>query len=204
MITCSDCRHEWIEPWAVESPPEPVARRDLDPDIQPLVLAARQARKAFMVQKRQRQIRVMAWAGLLFIAVSPFLGAIAFPERVVTLAPASIALHDWLGRDVNLYGLAINILKVEHLDIDGRPEITITGELTNIAGADRKVPWLRFGLKNESHAEVHAWQTDTGAQALKPGESRRFMTTLAAPPATARKVEIRFARADEIGSNTQP
>jgi hypothetical protein len=183
---------------------EPAAWRDLDPDTRPLMMAAQRARDAFLAQRRQRQIRGMAWAGLLMLAISPFLGALAFPERVVAAAPASVILHDWLGRDVNIYGLAIRQVTVEHLNIDGRLEIAVMGELTNISGSERKVPWLRFGLRDESLAEVHSWQLDTGAGVLRAGESRPFRSTLAAPSTTAGKVEIRFARADEISSNTVP
>ncbi len=189
---------------ATEIQPGPPERKDLDPDTRPLLLAAQRAREAFLSQKRQRQAKGMAWAGLLIVAISPFLGALAFPDRVVAAAPASIVLHDWLGRDVNIYGLAIHRVTVEHLDIDGRLELAVMGDLTNITDSERKVPLLRFGLRDQSHAEVHSWLIDTGVQLLKAGEHRSFKTTLTAPPATAGKVEIRFARADEIGSNTIP
>ncbi len=142
--------------------------------------------------------------GLLTFALSPLLGVLAIPDRVVAVAPASIAFYDWLGRQVNIYGLDIRGLTVKHLTIDGHPEITVAGELANISTKDRKLPWLRLGLRDQGDTEVYTWQIDVGAQTLKPGESRRFVTKLAAPPQTAQKVEIRFARADEIGSNTTP
>lgn len=204
LVTCTLCGNEWIEPRAAESWSVRMGSSDAHPDTQPLMLAARQAREAFMAQRRQRQSRAAAWAGLILLALSPLLGAFAFPERVVAAAPATIAFYDWLSREVNIYGLDIRRLRVEHLMVDGRPEINVTGELANISAIDRKVPWLRFGLRDEGYAEIYAWQLDIGAQPLKPGESRRFATRLAAPPKTARKLEIRFARTDEIGSNTTP
>lgn len=203
-VSCSLCGNEWIEAYPAGIRPGQVVEIGAGPDIQPLMLAARQAREAFSVQRRQRQWRAGAWAVLLIIALSPVLGALAFPERVVAAAPATIDIYDWLGRDVNIYGLDIRRLTVEHLTVGGRPEMTVSGELTNISNTDRKSPWLRFGIRDEAYAEIYSWQLDIGAQPLKPGDTRRFATKLASPPEAARKVEIRFARADEIGSNERP
>lgn len=202
-LECSFCGHEWIEGRAMEVRPEHPGTES-GSDVRHLMLAARQARETFNARRRQRQAKAAAWLGLLLLALSPLIGALAFPERVVAAAPASIGFYGWLGRDVNIYGLDIRRLTVEHLKIDGHPVIEVKGELINISATDRKLPWLRFGLRDDDHAEVYSWQLDTGAQILKPGESRSFGTKLAAPPETAHKVEIRFARADEIGSNTTP
>ena len=203
VIACSSCGHEWTESRLNDIGPEPKSR-ETGPDIHQLMLAARQAREAFTTQRRQRQIKAASWLGLLMLAMSPLLVALALPERVVAVAPASIAFYNWLGWDVNIYGLDIRKLAVEHLNVDGHAMITVKGELTNISGSDRKLPWLRFSLRNDDYVEVYTWQLDTRAQLLKPGESRSFATKLASPPESARKVEIRFARADEIGSNTDP
>lgn len=203
VIGCSLCGHEWIEACATEIGPDQ-AGAEAAPDIKHLILAARQAREGFSARRRRRQLKAAAWAGLALFALSPLLAALAFPEPVVAAAPSSIALYDWLGKDVNIYGLDIRRLTVEHVSVEGHPVIAVKGEITNISGTDRKLPWLRFGLRDEDYAEVYSWQLDTGAQMLKPGEARSFATRLASPPKTARKVEIRFARAEEIGSNTMP
>lgn len=187
----------------MESSAEPSAPEAAS-DIQSLVLAARQAQETFSLQRRRRHLKAAAWAGLAFLALSPLPVALAFPEQVVAAAPASISLYDLLGREVNIYGVGIRNLSIEHSNVDGRPMIEVKGELTNISRSARKIPWLRFGLRDDGYTELYAWQLDTGARTLKPGESRNFATKLAAPPLTASKVEIRFARADEIGSNTTP
>lgn len=203
VIACSSCGHEWIDSRKNEIGAESESP-ETGPDIKDLMLAARQAREAFTAQRRRRQIKAASWLGLLILATSPLLAALTLPERVVAAAPASIAFYDWLGWDVNIYGIDIRELAVEHLNVDGHPLITVKGDLVNIARGDRKLPWLRFSLRNDDFAEVYSWQLDTRAQLLKPGESRSFATKLASPPESASKVEIRFARADEIGSNTAP
>lgn len=198
-----ECGHGWIEAKATEIAVEPAAH-EADPDTHRLMLAARQARDVFSKQRRRRQLKAAAWVGLAFLALAPLPAALAFPEKVVAAAPASIGLYDWLGQEVNIYGIAIHGLNIEHLNVEGRPVIAVKGELTNISGSERKLPWLRIGLRDENFAEVYSWQLNSGARPLKPGESRSFATRLASPPPAANKVEIRFARAEEIGSNTTP
>ena len=82
--------------------------------------------------------------------------------------------------------------------------IAIKGEVVNVSGTDRKIPWLRFGLKSVEHQEVYQWQLDTESRPLRPGEAKSFVTRVASPPETANTVEIRFARAEEISSNAAP
>ena len=59
-------------------------------------------------------------------------------------------------------------------------------------------------LRDGANQEVYQWQLNTESKPLKPGEAKSFVTRIASPPQAAEAVEIRFARADEIGSNTMP
>ena len=126
------------------------------------------------------------------------------PERVVAAVPATIGIYDWLGREVNIYGLEIRKVEMQHLQVDGQRIIAIKGEILNVSRTDRRIPWLRFGLKSAEHKEVYQWQLDTESRPLRPGESKGFITRIASPPEAASTVEIRFARAEEIRSNAKP
>jgi hypothetical protein len=105
---------------------------------------------------------------------------------------------------VNIYGLEIRQVDLQHLIVDGRRVIAVKGEVANVSSSVRKIPWLRFGLRSIDNAEVYHWTLDTEVRPLNPGESTSFVTRLASPPEAARNLEIRFARADEIGSNNPP
>ena len=63
---------------------------------------------------------------------------------------------------------------------------------------------LRFALKNAQKTEIYNWNLETNARPLNPGESTNFVTRVASPPEGSAELEIRFARAAEIGSNTAP
>lgn len=103
---------------------------------------------------------------------------------------------------MNIYGLEIRKVELQHLIAGGQKVIAIKGELQNVSTGERKIPWLRFGLRSGTEQELYQWTLDTGHRSLRPGEARNFVTRVASPPEAAGTVEIRFARPDEIGSNT--
>lgn len=212
FVKCPSCGHGWLEANAIDIAAEPARTVTLpiehlntpDAEIQHLVLVSRQAQEAFQLRRRRRRVTAVAWLSLALLSVSPAAIAMAFPEKVVAALPATIGLYDWLGREVNIYGLEIKGVELQHLLLEGQRVIAIKGALVNVSGNNRKIPWLRFGLKSGDRTEVYHWQLDTESRPLKPGEATNFVTRIASPPETAKTVEIRFARADEIGSNALP
>lgn len=210
MIKCSVCGHDWIEGRAIEVSRETVTQLpaiyepgfEPDHEIRRLVDATRDAQEAFAAIRKRRRGLAFAWAGLALVATTPVAFALAFPEVVVQAAPATISAYRALGQNVNIYGLAIRNVEMQHLVVDGKKIIAIKGDVVNVSSRNRKIPWLRFGLKDGEKTEVYTWQLDTAARPLNPGESTGFVTRIASPPETAGEVEIRFARAGEIGSNT--
>jgi predicted Zn finger-like uncharacterized protein len=210
MIKCSACGHDWIEGRAVEvvhdiSMQVPaLVEPGFEPDaeIRRLVDANREAQERFLQRKRKQRALAAAWFGLAMFAGTPAVFALAFPETVVDLAPATVRAYELMGRKVNVYGLEIRRVDTQHMNVDGQRIIAVKGEIANIAGSARKIPWLRFSLKDPKSAEVYAWTLETNTRPLNPGESTNFVTRVASPPAAASEVEIRFARADEIISNT--
>ena len=212
LVDCTSCGHRWVEGAATVAiatslRPEDAAALDLlpkQPSHHPLIEAARRSQAEFRLQRRARRVRLAGWGALVVLAASPVITALAFPEQVVAAMPVSIALYERMGRQVNVYGLEIRQVDLQNLVVDGHRVIAVKGELTNVSGTERKIPWLRFGLRSNDNAEVYHWTLDTEVRPLKPGESTNFVTRLASPPEAARNLEIRFARADEIGSNALP
>lgn len=211
LVDCVACGHDWVEGMALPAAPEcSIATADSmdnparQGDPHPLIEAARGAQTRFNMLRRARRSRAAAWACLATLALAPFIGGAIFPEQVVAAIPVSIRAYDWIGQDVNLYGLEVRQIDLQHLVIDGRRVIAVRGELANVSSTARKIPWLRFGLRSKDNTEVYHWMLDTEIRTLKPGESTSFVTRLASPPEAAQNVEIRFAHADEIGSDNSP
>jgi hypothetical protein len=210
MVRCVGCGHNWIESRPLEvidiapralpvtvTQPEPSEERE----VRRLTEAARLAREDFILRQRQRRKRLYSWGGFALAALSPLAAALLMPEGTVRLLPASMRLFDYAGISVNIYGLEVRRVAQQHVIVEGTRVISITGEIVNVSDRDRKVPSLRFILKNGALDDIYAWTLDSGIRPLRPGEMTTFTTRVASPPPAAEDVQIRFARADEIGVN---
>ncbi len=220
MVRCAECGHNWIESRPVEvieiaakpilaaSPhvPAPIGepRQDEDREIRRLTEAARLAQEEFVQGQRRRRRQLAGWGAFAALALTPFIAAVAMPERTVRLFPASIQVFDRAGMKVNIYGLEVRRVEQQHVVVEGTRVISIKGEIVNVSDEDRKVPSLRFVLKDKEAADIYAWTLDSGIRPLRPGEMTTFTTRVASPPETAENVQIRFAHADEIGVNPGP
>lgn len=187
-----------------QSNPELEDPKRFDPDIRRLLTAGRQAEASFDARRKHRRTRGACWLVLGLLALLPAALVTLMPERVVSTIPATAALYGAFGQTVNVYGIEIRSVDVQNLLLDGHRVISVKGEIVNIAETQRKIPWLRFGLRSADGREVYNWKLDTAARPLRSGETRHFTTRLASPPETAARIEIRFAHAHEIGSNDQP
>jgi len=125
--------------------------------------------------------------------------ALLFPEQVVSAAPVTLKAYQRLGYDINVYGLDIRRIERQHAIVNGTRVLSVKGEILNISGDTRKLPWLRFALEDDGGKELYSWTLDTAARPLRPGETTTFTTRVQAPPETSTHLKIRFAKADEIG-----
>ena len=212
VIKCAACGYSWLESRAIEitsvNPQQlpAVIEQAYEPEheVRRLVEANRDAQEAFAARRVRRHRRMAGWSALTGVSAVPLLVALMLPEQVVAMAPATVKAYQTLGWDVNIYGLDFRRVEMQHMIVDGVRVLAVKGEIANVSGSDRKIPWIRFGLRSDGHDEVYNWTLDAGARPLKPGEVTNFVTRVASPPETAKNLEIRFAHANEIGSNASP
>ena len=210
MVKCSACGHSWLEARAIELPA--IAKHALpavidygfepDMEIRRLVEANRDAEEAFAQRRRQKNKRLTGWAALAAAVTLPLIAAAAFPETIVAAAPATVAAYQAIGKQVNIYGLDLRRIELQHMVVDGTRVLAIKGEIANISGSEQRIPWIRFGLRDTGNAEIYNWTLDAGARPLRPGEITNFVTRVASPPEMAKNVEIRFAHRNEIQAYT--
>jgi transcription elongation factor Elf1 len=224
-ITCRSCGHKWIEidddDYVTEASPyrpmidarakaETLAfgksqiqdAEEVDHDVERLVEQARLADEAFFAKQQARTRTARNWGVYAALLVAALSGFTLFPETIVKAAPSAMRAYEAMGMSVNVYGLEIKGIKQQHAIINGVRVLTIKGEVVNVTGDMRKIPWLRFGLRDGGKAEVYDWTLNTEARPLRPGESTSFVTRVAAPPESARDVEIRFAREAEVAAKS--
>lgn len=208
-VRCRACGYRWVEGRAVQvidvSPaPLPVRYSESELEAERLVEASRLAREAFLANRRRTIVERRAWACFVAALILPVILLSFYPDMVVRAAPAAARLYEKAGIKVNIYGLEVRRVQQEHVIVDGVRVLAIKGEIVNVSNVDRKIPAVRFSLQGASDGELYAWTVESALRPLRPGESTTFSTRVASPPEAARKVEIRFARLDEIGSNAAP
>jgi hypothetical protein len=82
---------------------------------------------------------------------------------------------------------------------DANPILVVTGKVSNATNKIEAIPHLRFALRNASQHEIYSWSAAPERGGLAPGDSIRFRSELALPPADTRDVVVRFVeRADGL------
>lgn len=211
-VMCRTCGHRWTEVEAIavmdvsERPARNLPRlieHDDAPELEARRLAdlAREAKAQFAAERAAARRRWRSWAVFTAFFLSPVAAAAWLPETIVAAAPISYRAYAALGLDVNVYGLDIRRVESQHAIIEGARILTVKGEISNVDDKMRKIPWLRFALLDSGGRELYAWNLDTGARPLRAGETTGFVTRVQAPPELAQNLKIRFAKADELGSD---
>lgn len=212
VIRCTACNHSWIESSAVdvtEFAHHPIAliedHSEVDDQVRRIAEEARQCRARFKERRRLKRRRLAGWAGLAAACALPVAAIVAVPDRVVAMAPAMMGLYKTAGIEVNVRGFAFRNISNRYFGKDGVKVLAIRGNIVNIAGSPRTVPSMRFVLRSASGARLYAWTLQSvGAHPIGSGGATNFVTRITDPPEGAEKIEIRFARADELGSNARP
>ncbi len=213
VMRCSSCGHGWIEAHATDvSDLVPVRAETNEPDVEDdtearviaearkIARAARFAEHKAKTDRERRGAQMRGWAGLA-AGICLVLGAVvAMPERIVQAAPAAAKLYSLAGKTVNVYGLNISSIQQQYMIVNGQPVLALRGQIANITNVDRRVPALRFVLRDGNGKQLHAWSLNSvGKAPIGAGVVSSFVTRLAAPPEGVESVEIRFARPGEIG-----
>lgn len=208
-ISCKTCGHHWTEVETIDvvevpsrNVPRVIDNGDM-PELEARRLAeiAREAERHFREARARRQRSLRNWAAYAVFFFAPITAALLFPEQVVAAAPVTIKAYQKLGFDVNIYGLELRRIERQHAIVNGTRVLSIKGDIVNVSDDARKLPWLRFALEDDSGKELYSWTLDTSSRPLRAGESTGFTTRVQAPPETSTHLKIRFAKADEIGSN---
>jgi predicted Zn finger-like uncharacterized protein len=149
--------------------------------------------------------KASAWRGLLSWRVATVAGTLLAltaglleREAVVRLLPQTARLYAAAGFPVNLRGIEIRNVK-SRLVVDGdEPVLVIDGDLVNVADRKVDVPRLHFALTGTDGRQVYVWSAQADRANLQPGETLNFRRRLAAPPAEAKNVSVRFVTRSDI------
>ena len=153
--------------------------------------ATRAARRA-RTKGPKRRLTISApalFVATLIIAVSAFLGR----THIVQALPATAALYASIGLPVNLRGLEFRGVRSELVAAGADTYLLVEGEIANISGRDAPVPPIEIGVRGAEGQMLYTWTNDPPRRILGTSDAAHFRARLAAPPAEARQILVRFS-----------
>ncbi|WP_137388280.1 hypothetical protein [Rhodoligotrophos defluvii] len=192
---CRRCNHVWLDRQAQQPRHSALPRTGL---IGQAAGRARQRQPSLSRQKpRVRRRELASWLALLGATAMLAAALLIWPRQIVSAFPAAARLYQKIGIEVNVVGLAFAQVKTRVIYADGVPNLRVEGLIINTSGVQRKVPELRFTLRDEQGQDIYAW-TERVLDEPLPADGRiGFLTEIAAPPEAAHRIEVRFNRIDD-------
>ena len=217
-VRCAGCKETWFVAPETEGSVEAPAADDslVDDDAPetwdgPSAAAEEPAFKTEAAREREALMQVLnAEAKGPARAIAPRLVALAGPvaivavlmalvaavwarTQVVRLVPATASLYAVIGLPVNLRGLEFRAVRSELVGVGTETFLVVEGEIANISGRDAPVPPIEIGLRGAEGQMLYTWSNDPPQPTLTGHDAVPFRARLAAPPAEARQVLVRFA-----------
>jgi predicted Zn finger-like uncharacterized protein len=210
-VRCAKCGHVWhqlppepeIETVAViaepEPTPQPVPQAFAPPPSRAMELLAPKTSAPSRPQRDWPRVAALAagWIGLAVILLSIGTTITLFRHQLVSAWPQSASLYAGIGAKTNASGLEVDNLKYHEETQDGQPVLAVSGTLVNISRSELPLPQIRLGLSDRDNRELYHWIFTPDVMTLGPGQSYTFVTRLSSPPAAARHLDVRFAKAGE-------
>jgi len=221
-VRCAKCGHSWHQAGeAPEAGSEPVQQTQPVPDSAPPAshVTAEAAPTDFVPQSSAdglsptrdfaaavkdekprvplapRLAVVAGWLGLIAVVLLIGFAAVRYRQDIATIWPQSAGVYSSLGLRVNASGIDFRQVEYRRETEDGQVVLAVTGQIVNAGSRELPVPQtVRVTLSDTENHELYHWTFKPTAQVLGPGQSVKFMTRLASPPAAARHLEVRFAK----------
>lgn len=150
------------------------------------------ARRARLKAKLKKDGRKSRWITIILVLFAFNIALIAGRSEVVRYLPQTASLFAAIGLPVNLRNLEFEGIAISKETQDGVSILIIEGRIVNSSRKAVDVPRLRFAARTATGQEVYTWTMQPPRTLLGPGDSVPFTSRLAAPPANATDILVRF------------
>jgi predicted Zn finger-like uncharacterized protein len=161
------------------------------------------ARRQRLKERRLQSKRMSRWTAIILVLFAFNVALIGARSEVVRYLPQTASLFAAVGLPVNLRNLRFDQVKITKEAQDGVNILIIEGLIVNTANKPTDVPRLRFSARNASGQDVYSWTALPSRGILGANESMEFRSRLAAPPADATDVMVRFFNAQDAASGAK-
>lgn len=150
-----------------------------------------------MQAKRKQTRRSSRWTAVVLVLFAVNVALIGARNEVVRFVPQTASLFAAIGLPVNLRQLAFDNVRITRENQDGTTILMVEGQIVSTASKPVEVPRLRFAARNKDGQEIYTWTAKPERSILEPGQRLPFSSRLAAPPADANDVMVRFFTAND-------
>ncbi len=161
------------------------------------------ARRQRLKERRQKAKRTSRWTAVILVLFAFNVALIGARSEVVRYLPQTASLFAAVGLPVNLRNLKFDRVKITKEAQDGVNILIIEGMIVNTANKPTDVPRLRFSARNATGQDVYSWTALPSRGILGAKESMEFRSRLAAPPADAVDVMVRFFNAQDAAAGAK-
>lgn len=158
------------------------------------------ARREKLKARRQKSKHSSRWTAAILVLFAANVALIGARSEVVRYLPQTASLFAAIGLPVNLRNLRFDKVRITKETSDGVSILIIEGMIENTANKPTEVPRLRFAARNATGQDVYTWSALPARSILGPKESVEFHSRLAAPPADATDVMVRFFTPQDAAS----
>ncbi len=150
-------RSKPVAPPRTRSDAAALPRRCRPPTLESVVKPARpQMRPPRRSARRSAKGGVLAdaiaWAALIFLAVTIGWAAVHYRQTIVELWPGVAPLYEVVGLPVETEGIALTDIAYQHEVEDGQPVLSVMGKVVNVSDRELPVPVIRVMLSDRSAA----------------------------------------------------
>jgi len=150
------------------------------------------ARRKRLQSKRKTARRSSRWTAVILVLFAFNVAVVGARNEVVRYLPQTASLFTLIGLPVNLRQLKFDNVRITKEMQDGVTILMVEGNIVSTSDKAIEVPRLRLAARNGSGQEIYTWMLKPERSILGPGESLKFQSRLASPPADAADVMVRF------------
>lgn len=140
------------------------------------------------------------WLLFLFVLIAIVgVGAFLGRQTIVAELPQTAAaygffekLYDSIVEPAPGAGLEFSNITYERREVDGRPGLSIEGQIFNTTGEPQPVPTLKATLQDDEGRWLRDWTFSLGQETLESGETATFSTLTKDPPSATQRLEVTF------------
>jgi predicted Zn finger-like uncharacterized protein len=153
------------------------------------------ARRKRLQSRRKKSHMSSRWTAIILVLFAFNVALVGARSDVVRFLPQTASLFAAIGLPVNLRHLKFEHVRIARETQKGVTILLVEGSIVSTSGGPVEVPRLRFAARNAGGQEIYTWTAKPERSILGPGESLKFSSSLASPPADAHDVMVRFFNA---------